>query len=90
MKEKVLNFVKGNKVALGSALASMGVVGTSLSAFAETNSAAIGTALTTGLNTAVTDFVGYVALVLPIGLTVFGIVFGVKKSVQFFRTVTKG
>ena len=88
MKEKILNFVKGNKVAFGSALTSMGVVGTSLSAFAETSSDAVSTALQTGLHTAVTDFVGYVALVLPIGLTVFGTVFGIKKGMKFFKTVT--
>lgn len=49
----------------------------------------VSTALQTALNGVVTDFLSYVAMVLPIGLTIFGTVFGVKKAMSFFKTVTK-
>ena len=47
------------------------------------------TAMQTALSAVQTDFLGYVAMVLPIGLGIFGTVFGVKKAMSFFKTVTK-
>lgn len=74
---------------VGVGLAVTAVVGsamTAMAADAEAN-ASIGAALESGLNQTVSDFVGYVALVLPIGLIVFGSVFGVKKAKNFFKIV---
>ena len=82
---------KAKRRMAGTTLAATAVMGSAMTAMAEeagsSASATIGTALQTGLNTAVTDFVGYVAIVLPIGLTVFATVFGVRKAKGFFKTV---
>lgn len=80
---------KAKRRMVGTILTATAVVGSAVTAMASeaSASASIGTALQNGLNAAVTDFVGYVALVLPIGLTVFGAVFGVKKAKGFFKTV---
>lgn len=81
--------MKAKRRMAGTTLAATAVIGTATTAMASESgaSATISTALQTGLNTAVTDFVGYVAIVLPIGLTVFGVVFGVRKAKGFFKTV---
>lgn len=83
--------VKAKRRMAGATFAATAVIGSTMTAMAEeagsSASATIGTALQTGLNTAVTDFVGYVAIVLPIGLTVFATVFGVRKAKGFFKTV---
>lgn len=83
--------VKAKRRMAGATLASTAIIGTATTAMASESgaSATISTALQTGLNQAMSDFVGYVAVVLPIGLTVFGTVFGVKKAKGFFNTVAK-
>lgn len=82
---------KAKRRMVGITLAATVVIGSAVTAMAEeagsSASATISAALQTGLNTAVTDFVGYVAIVLPIGLTVFATVFGVRKAKGFFKTV---
>lgn len=80
---------KAKRRMVGTTLAATAIIGTATTAMASeaSASASIGTALQNGLNQTVTDFVGYVALVLPVGLTVFGAVFGVKKAKGFFKTV---
>ena len=82
---------KAKRRMVGTTLAATVVIGSAMTAMAEeagsSASATISAALQTGLNTAVTDFVGYVAIVLPIGLTVFATVFGVRKAKGFFKTV---
>lgn len=62
---------------------------TAMAMDSDSASVTISAALQSGLNAAVNDFVGYVAVVLPIGITVFGTVFGVKKAKAFFNTVAK-
>lgn len=82
---------KAKRRMAGTTLATAAILGTATTAMASESgaSATIGTALQNGLNQAMSDFAGYVALVLPIGLTVFGTVFGVKKAKAFFNTVAK-
>lgn len=46
-------------------------------------------ALTTGLNGVKTDVMGYIAIILPIGLGIFGAIWGIKKAIAFFRGVAK-
>ncbi len=89
MRKKLIGVVKSNKEAMGAALTSMAVTLTTLPVFASDETSAINTALESGLNTAVNDFVGLVAIVVPIGLTVFAATFGVKKAIQFFKTISK-
>lgn len=90
-KEKIATAIKNNKLALGASLGSQTALMLSGSAFAEeTTGSSLGqtlaTSLTSGLQTAVNDFVVYVTAVLPLGLTVFGAVWGIKKAMGFFRT----
>jgi hypothetical protein len=89
--EKIATAIKSNKLALGaSAAVQTALVGVT-PAFADTTTTSsigtsISTALTDGLNQAVTDFVTYVTAILPIGLTVFGAIWGTKKAMSFFKT----
>jgi hypothetical protein len=41
--------------------------------------------LTTSVQTAVTSTIGYMSALLPIALTVFAVVWGVKKAIRFFK-----
>lgn len=67
------------------------VVGSALTAMAEeTTTVDLSSTLSSSINSMVNDFLGYVAIVLPIGLTVFGAVWGIKRAKQFFSTVAKG
>ena len=87
MLEKIKNS-KLAKVIVGSvsscAVAAMGVVG----AFAEEVTPS--QALTTAVTTIKTDFLSYVAIVLPVALAIFGIVFGIRKAIGFFRSAAGG
>lgn len=67
------------------------VVGSALTAMAEeVTTVNLSETLRSSINSMVNDFLGYVAIVLPIGLTVFGAVWGIKRAKQFFSTVAKG
>lgn len=67
------------------------VVGSALTAMAEeVTTVDLSQTLRSSINSMVNDFLGYVAIVLPIGLTVFGAVWGIKRAKQFFSTVAKG
>ena len=68
-----------------SAVAAMGCV----SAFAA-DPATPSDTLTTAVGTIKTDFLGYVAIVLPVALAIFGVVFGIKKAIGFFRSASGG
>lgn len=67
------------------------VVGSALTAMAEeVTTVNLSETLRSSINSMVNDFLGYVAIVLPIGLTVFGAVWGIKRAKQFFSTVANG
>lgn len=87
MFEKIKNS-KLAKVIVGTvsscAVAAMGVVG----ACAE--SVTPQQALTTAVGTIQTDFLSYVAIVLPVALAIFGVVFGIRKAISFFRSASGG
>ena len=48
----------------------------------------ISSALQSGLSSMVSDFMALAALIIPIGLGVFGVVFGIRKGKQFFKIIT--
>lgn len=50
---------------------------------------AITTAITTALQSVVTDTIAAISAVAPIGITIFGATFVWKKGVQFFKGVAK-
>lgn len=94
VKEKAGNAKKaaGKKIALLATTSAL-VVGSALSAFAAEGSSVsstMSTTLQTSMNSMVNDFIGYVGVVLPIGLTVFGAVWGIKKAKSFFASMAKG
>lgn len=91
--EKIAVAIKTNKLALSASLATQAALLAATPAFAsgtEDSVTSVGSkisaALSSGLNTAITDFVGYVTTILPLGLTVFGSVWGTRKAMNFFRT----
>lgn len=83
-KEKVAN-LKG-KVAVGLAVGSTGVM-MAVPAYAETTSTS--DILQSGVNTIKTDVLGYIAIILPVGLGIFGAIWGIKKAISFFKGVAK-
>lgn len=89
MFEKIRNS-KLAKVIVGTvsscAVAAMGAV----SAFAADPATTPQQALTTAVNTIQTDFLSYVSIVLPVALAIFGIVFGIRKAIGFFRSASGG
>lgn len=91
---KVLAALKsrvGKKVTMATTAVTL-VVGSAMTACAAEAdvSATMATTLQASMNSMVNDFIGYVGIVLPIGLTVFGCVWGVKKAKQFFAGIAKG
>ena len=88
MLEKIRNS-KIVKVVVGavsaSAVAAMGCI----SAFA-TDPATPQETLTTAVGTIQTDFLGYVAIVLPVALAIFGVIFGIRKAISFFKGAAGG
>ena len=87
MFEKIRNSKLG-KVIVGTvsscAVAAMGIVG------ASAESATPSQTLTTAVSTIQSDFLSYVAIVLPVALAIFGVVFGIKKAISFFRSASGG
>lgn len=77
------------KAPLGVSVCAMSTALMCLPVFASETTAEINLSdtLRSGLDDAVNDFVGYVALVLPIGLTVFAATFGIKKAMAFFKNL---
>ncbi len=49
-------------------------------------------AMTTAFQTAIgsiqTDLMGYILVALPVGLAIVGAIFGIKKAVGFFKTLS--
>lgn len=90
-KEKIAAAIKNNRLAIGASVAAQtALMAVSPAMAAEGDVSTLGqkisSALSEGLNAAVTDFVGYVTAILPLGLTVFGAIWGTKKAMGFFRT----
>lgn len=89
MLEKIRNSKLG-KVIVGTvsscAVAAMGVVG----ACAADPAATPQQTLTTAISTIQSDFMSYVAIVLPVALAIFGVVFGIRKALGFFRSASGG
>lgn len=80
-KKKLAMFITSLSLVVGSALTAMAE---------EVTTVDLSQTLRSSINSMVNDFLGYVAIVLPIGLTVFGAVWGIKRAKQFFSTVAKG
>lgn len=49
----------------------------------------VSTALSNALNTMLSDFVSYAAIVLPIGLTIFGTIVGIGYAMKLFKKISK-
>ena len=94
---KVIEKIKNSKLAkvvassaVASAIAAMGVIG----CFAtgdETSEVvpSAGQALSTSLTGVQTDLLGYIGIVLPIALAVFGAIWGIRKAIAFFRSTAR-
>lgn len=92
---KVKKFLSGAKRKVATvATAACLTVGGAMTAFAsegtQTVSQTMSTTLQTSLNQMANDFVGYIGVVLPIGLTVFAATWGIKKAKAFFKNMANG
>lgn len=89
--KKIKDFLKDNgRMLAGSMLGATTMVATAATTFAAEGEAVnLSETLKTGLNTAANDLIGYIAVILPIGLTVFAAMFGVKKGMKFFKTIAQ-
>lgn len=88
--KKLAMFTAGSKGAkkLAMFITSLSlVVGSALTAMAE--EADLSTTLQTSVNTMKSDFLGYVAIILPVGLAVFGAVWGIKRAKAFFASIAR-
>lgn len=86
---KVKEFAKKNGRAISGSLGGASVlVGACIPTFAETTTVDLTSTMTSSLDTVLSNFMTYASIVLPIGLTIFGTVFAVKKGMSFFRVVT--
>ena len=54
------------------------------------DTAAITTAFTSGFNSMVTNSINMISAMVPIALTLAGVVFLVGKAMKWFKTLTKG
>jgi len=85
--KRLINKGKAKNLALCTAVSTVAMAVPALAADGDTT-ATLTEALSTGLNTAVTDFVSMVVAILPIGLTVFTATFAVKKGMKFFKNIS--
>jgi hypothetical protein len=82
--KKVVAVTTAMSLALSSAVCAFAADGGS------TSSINMADTLKSSMDSMVNDFIGYIAVVLPIGLTVFGAVWGIKKAKTFFGSMAKG
>ena len=80
----------GKYLATAMVVASMALM-TCMTCFAtgEESSVDISSTIRTAFTTMQSDLINYVAIVLPIALTIVGTYFGVKKAIAFFKSTTK-
>lgn len=86
MKNKLM--AARNKLTIAATVAAVTAMN-AMPALAAESGDTVSNALTTGLTSAKTDIMGYIAVILPIGLAVMGAIWGVKKGIAFFRSVAK-
>lgn len=70
---------------LMSALMATMVVVSSISCFATDQS--IQDSFSSALNTIQSDIMGYITLVIPVGLAIFGTIIAIKKGISFVRSL---
>lgn len=73
-------------IAVSAIMAIMSVF-SSISCFAADESASAKTAFSTALSTIQSDIMGYIILVIPVGLAIFGAIIAIKKGISFVRTL---
>lgn len=64
-------------------------VGTAMTALAAEDSTGTADILSESLGTVKSDIMSFIFVVLPIGLGIFGAIFGIRKAISFFRSVAK-
>ncbi len=93
-KQKVCK-LKNNKIMKWVSVLSVVSVVASLGCFfcfaedTQTGGQIVSTALSNALNQMLSDFFSYAAIVLPIGLTVFGVIVGIGYAMKLFKKISK-
>lgn len=89
MKENFKDFVRNKKVALGTLVTAASTALMSLPAFAagENATADLSGALTTGLNSASSEFSKYLVIIVPIAIGIMVGPFAIRKGVALFKSL---
>lgn len=90
---KLIEKIKNSKVAkvvcsafVASAVAAMGVIGCCAT---DGEPASASATLSSSLSTVQSDLMGYIAIVLPVALAIFGAIWGIKKAISFFKSTAR-
>lgn len=95
MVHKAKSWIKSNSktFSVASACSVVGSVASALSvgAFAAEpeTTASLSQSLSTAMNTMLSDFFSYAAVVLPVGLTIFGAIVGISYAIKLFKRISK-
>ena len=86
---KVLSKLRNSKfakyIATTTVAAMIAAIGC-INCFATDGDVNVGSILQTAFSSLQSDLLGYIAIILPISLAIFGIYFGIKKAIAFFRS----
>lgn len=95
MVHKAKSWIKSNPktFSVASACSVVGSVASALTvgAFAAepVTTETLSTTLQTALQTMLNDFFSYAAVVLPVGLTIFGAIVGISYAIKLFKKISK-
>lgn len=90
--KKITSFLKrhSKQIVISMAIACMSAL-SALSAFAEetdiVSTSSIKDSFSSALSTIQTDILGYIALVIPVALLIFGTVVAIKKGISFVKSL---
>lgn len=93
MKEKIKDFVKSTEVKCAGAMSTMAMVAMSSGAVSaadgDTTAATVTTAFQTGFQTMASDALSMIAVIVPIALSVAGVVYLCRKAIGWFKSMAK-
>lgn len=86
MRKFISKLSKHKKTIVISALMATMCVFSSINCFAADDNS-IQNAFSSALSTIQSDIMGYIVLVIPVGLAIFGAIIAIKKGISFVRTL---
>ena len=95
MKEKIKEFVKSTEVKCAGAMSTMAMVAMSSGAVSAaegdgaSTAATVTSAFQTGFQTMASDALSMIAVIVPIALSVAGVVYLCRKAIGWFKSMAK-